>query len=102
MEGQEKKARPFMSLKLKWAFGTAIGSLIISLIVIITIFSAFTNDLLSQERSSLSHSLNTITEQLGVTSGNQKLTTATINKTLAKRALAQQNQLSSSFITRFK
>lgn len=92
MEGQEKKARPFMSLKLKWAFGTAIGSLIISLIVIITIFSSFTNDLLSQERSSLSHSLNTITEQLGLTSGNQKLTTATINKTLAKRALAQQNQ----------
>lgn len=92
MEDQGKKSRPFMSLKLKWAFGTAIGSLIISLIVIITIFSAFTNDLLSQERSSLQQSLNTITQQLSVKTGNQELTTATINQTLAKRALTQQNR----------
>lgn len=94
MEDQEQKPRAFISLKLKWAFGTALGSLIISLIVIITIFSAFTNDLLKQERSSLSRSLTTISRQLGQDAGDHELTATMVNSTLQKRALNYQQPAS--------
>ena len=51
MSEKQSKSSRFVSLKVKWAIGTAIGSLIISMIVVISLFSAFTQNLLQQERS---------------------------------------------------
>ncbi|WP_251547978.1 HAMP domain-containing sensor histidine kinase [Limosilactobacillus caecicola] len=85
------KPRKFVSLKLKWAFGTALGSLIIGLIVVVTIFMAFTNDLLNQERSALNQSLTTISHQLGQ-NANGSLTNASVNATFQRQALAADNQ----------
>lgn len=87
MEDEHQKPRAFISLKLKWAFGTALGSLIISLIVIVIIFSAFTSDLLNQERSSLNRSLNTISRQLSVVANGKDLTSQTVNTSLQKKVL---------------
>lgn len=87
MEDENQKPRAFMSLKLKWAFGTALGSLFISLIVVVVIFSSFTSDLLHQERSSLDRSLNTISRQLNLASHGQRLTAATVDNALQKKAL---------------
>ena len=94
MEEQSTNQHHFMSLKLKWAFGTAVGSLIISLVVVMTIFTAFTNDLLRQERTSLSNSLNTIAQQLGASAGNSRLTTREINSVFERRALPHSGNTS--------
>ncbi|WP_295728404.1 HAMP domain-containing histidine kinase [uncultured Limosilactobacillus sp.] len=92
MDDQERKPQRFFSLKLKWAFGTAIGSLIISLIVVVTIFSSFTNDLLNQERASLKQSLVTISRQLKRNPNQHDLTRATVSATLQKKILDEQQK----------
>ncbi len=63
MENAQAKPR-FVSLKLKWALGTAIGSLLISLVVVTALFGSFTRDLLSQERQALRTSITTTQRQL--------------------------------------
>lgn len=55
-----KKGNRFVSLRVKWAFGTAIGSMIIFLVLAMTLVSAFTTDLLRQERRSLQTSMTTV------------------------------------------
>ncbi|MGM9982982.1 MAG: two-component sensor histidine kinase, partial [Limosilactobacillus sp.] len=49
--------RRFISLKLKWAFGTAVGSLIIFFIVAMAMFSSFTQSLFNQERDLLNQGM---------------------------------------------
>ena len=50
---KQKDERRFVSLKIKWAAGTALGSLIIFCIVAMALFSAFTQNLFHQERQLL-------------------------------------------------
>ena len=88
MEKEQAKPR-FVSLKIKWALGTAIGSLLISLIVITALFSSFTRDLLNQERQSLNGSLVTISHQLGSTTRSNNITTQQIDHLLQKRIESQ-------------
>lgn len=61
---QLKKGNRFVSLKVKWALGTALGSLIIFVVLAMTLVSAFTTDLLRQERHSLQTSAATVTQRL--------------------------------------
>lgn len=60
----EKKQKKFFSLKLKWALGTSIGSFIIFCIVAMSLFSAFTQNLLSSERELLNSGMSVISQQL--------------------------------------
>lgn len=60
----EKKQKKFFSLKLKWALGTSIGSFIIFCIVAMSLFSAFTQNLLSSERELLDSGMSVISQQL--------------------------------------
>lgn len=92
MDDHEQKPRKFFSLKLKWAFGTAIGSLVISLIVVLAIFSAFTSDLLNQERTALKQSLTTISQQLGENANQRELTRQMVSNTLQKKVLGSQQE----------
>lgn len=69
--------RRFISLKLKWAFGTAVGSLIIFFIVAMAMFSSFTQSLFNQERSLLNQGMTNISRQLGRI--NQSLTKKNVN-----------------------
>lgn len=57
--------RRFISLKLKWAFGTAVGSLIIFFIVAMAMFNSFTQGLFNQERALLNQGMTHISRQLG-------------------------------------
>lgn len=61
---KEKKQKKFFSLKLKWALGTSIGSFIIFCIVAMSLFSAFTQNLLSSERELLNSGMSVISQQL--------------------------------------
>lgn len=63
MENQASTKR-FLSLKLKWALGTAVGSLLISILLIVIIFSSFTQDLMRQERQTLSTTMTSVSEQI--------------------------------------
>lgn len=60
----EKKQKKFFSLKLKWALGTSIGSFIIFCIVAMSLFSAFTQNLLNSERELLNSGMSVISQQL--------------------------------------
>ena len=64
MENQKKKSKRFVSLRLKWAFGTALGSLIIFFIVTLAMFTSFTQNLFRQERSLLNQGMTNISQQL--------------------------------------
>lgn len=57
--------RRFVSLRLKWALSTAGGALLISLIVVLALFSFFTRDLWGQERRTVDQALTTIGQRLG-------------------------------------
>lgn len=57
--------RRFISLKLKWAFGTAVGSLFIFFIVAMAMFTSFTQRLFDQERGLLDQGMTNISRQLG-------------------------------------
>lgn len=69
---QSKAERKFISLKLKWALGTSLGSLIIFLVVVFALFSSFTQNLFRQERQLLNQGMTNITRRLGTI--NQPLT----------------------------
>ena len=60
-----KKQKKFFSLKLKWALGTSVGSFLIFCIVAMSLFSAFTQNLLHSERELLDSGMNVISQQLG-------------------------------------
>ena len=66
MTDQENGKR-FFSLKLKWALGTSIGSFIIFSIVVMAMFSAFTQNLLGSERRLLNNGMDNISRQLSNT-----------------------------------
>lgn len=72
MDNQTRKNKRFISLRLKWAFGTAVGSLIIFIVVTIALFTAFTQNLFRQERQLLNQGMTTISRQLS--RSNQPLT----------------------------
>ena len=83
---ERKRGNRFVSLKLKWALGTALGSLIISLAVVMVLFSSFTQDLLGQERQTLTQSLMAISQKLGQASESE-LTASKVDQTLKENAL---------------
>lgn len=58
------KSKQFISLRLKWAFGTAIGSLLIFIVVTMALFMTFTQSLFRQERSLLNQGMTNISQQL--------------------------------------
>lgn len=72
--------RRFISLKLKWAFGTAVGSLIIFFIVAMAMFSSFTQSLFNQERDLLNQGMTNISRQLGRI--NQPLTKKNVSNVI--------------------
>lgn len=63
MENQAK-SKQFISLRLKWAFGTAVGSLLIFIVVTMVLFMTFTQSLFRQERSLLNQGMTNISQQL--------------------------------------
>ena len=71
---KQKDERRFVSLKIKWAAGTALGSLIIFCIVAMALFSAFTQNLFHQERQLLNQGMTNISTQL-----------STVDKPLTKK-----------------
>ncbi|WP_076459330.1 HAMP domain-containing sensor histidine kinase [Limosilactobacillus caccae] len=73
----EKVERRFVSLKIKWAFGTAVGSLIIFMVVVFALFTSFTQNLFRQERQLINEGMTNITRQLGTI--NQPLTRKNIS-----------------------
>lgn len=78
MENQPKKTKRFISLRLKWAFGTALGSLIIFFIVTLAMFTSFTQNLFRQERSLLNQGMTNISRQLA--KSDQPLTKQRIDR----------------------
>ncbi|MGM9907606.1 ATP-binding protein [Limosilactobacillus sp.] len=72
--------RRFISLKLKWAFGTAVGSLVVFFIVAMAMFSSFTQSLFNQERDLLNQGMTNISRQLGRI--NQPLTKRNISNAI--------------------
>ena len=58
------KSKQFISLRLKWAFGTAVGSLLIFIVVTMALFMTFTQSLFRQERSLLNQGMTNISQQL--------------------------------------
>ena len=62
---KSQKQKKFFSLKLKWALGTSIGSFLIFCMVAMSLFSAFTQNLLNSERELLNSGMNVISQQLG-------------------------------------
>lgn len=84
MENEQTKPK-FVSLKVKWALGTAVGSLLISLVVVTVLFGSFTRDLLHQERRALKDNLVTISRQLGEVTTSNNLTSQQVNDLLQKR-----------------
>ena len=75
---EKKDERRFISLKIKWALGTALGSLIIFFVVVMALFSAFTQNLFHQERQLLNQGMTNISRQLG-----------TLNAPLTKKNISQ-------------
>ncbi|MQB70323.1 HAMP domain-containing sensor histidine kinase [Limosilactobacillus reuteri] len=71
---KQKDEGRFVSLKIKWAAGTALGSLIIFCIVAMALFSAFTQNLFHQERQLLNQGMTNISTQL-----------STVDKPLTKK-----------------
>ena len=78
MDNQTTNNTRFISLRLKWAFGTAVGSLIIFLVVTLALFTAFTQNLFRQERGLLNQGMTTISQQLAKSS--QPLTRRSIER----------------------
>lgn len=83
------KTAKFTSLKVKWAFGTALGSLIITLIVIICLCTAVTSDLMSQEQTLLNDSLTTISRKLSASLPNGRLSSGDVRSSLQKERLTR-------------
>ncbi len=80
--GEKTSGRRFVSLKLKWAIGTAVGSLLIFLIVAMAMFSSFTQRLFDEERGLLNQGMVTISRQLGQI--NQPLTKHNVQTALVQ------------------
>lgn len=62
---ERKTEKRFISLKVKWALGTALGSLIIFFVVVLALFTAFTQNMFQQERKLLNQGMTNISQQLG-------------------------------------
>lgn len=92
----KKTGKRFVSLKLKWALGTAIGTLLVSIVVIVAIFSFFTHDLLEQERTTMNHEMTVISRKL--TDINEPLSKNNVPSVLAKEAFAKPVQKNSAAI----
>lgn len=75
-----KNGKRFISLRLKWAFGTALGSLIIFIIVAMAMFTSFTQNLFQQERNLLNQGMDNISQQLS--KKDQTLTKRSIDQAL--------------------
>ena len=76
----QKNGKRFVSLRLKWAIGTAVGSLIIFFIVAIAMFTSFTQNLFQQERSLLNQGMDNISQPLA--KNDQSLTKHSIEQVL--------------------
>ncbi|MDO4903574.1 MAG: HAMP domain-containing histidine kinase [Limosilactobacillus sp.] len=75
-----QKSRKFISLRLKWAFVTSLGSLIIFFIVTLALFTAFTQNLFRQEQGNLRAGMGAISRQLS--KNDAPLTRGSIEKLL--------------------
>ncbi len=71
MNQEQKSQKRFISLKVKWAIGTALGAFVIFVALASTLFWSFTSDLLSQERQTVNHSVSTISRRLGAVDAPQ-------------------------------
>lgn len=65
MNSTKKKTAEYrMSLKVKWALGTAIGALLIFALLTFVLFQSFTSDLLKREQTSVNQSLVSVERRL--------------------------------------
>ncbi len=64
MNQEQELQKRFISLKVKWAIGTALGAFVIFVALASTLFWSFTSDLLKQERQTVNHSVATISRRL--------------------------------------
>ena len=80
------KGNRFVSLKVKWALGTSLGSMIIFLVLAMTLVSAFTTDLLRQERHSVRTSMVTVARHIDSSFQNEgQFTSERVGRTLFEK-----------------
>lgn len=94
----QNTSQRFVSLKFKWATATALCSLIISLVVIVTIYNFFMHAVLQQEETTMSNELTVISRQLN--NAPQPLTRESVHSILEEKALAHDAQSSEQSIYR--
>lgn len=63
-QSDRKKTEYRLSLKVKWALGTALGALLIFAGLTFVLFQTFTQDLLAQERENVNQSLISVNQRL--------------------------------------
>lgn len=95
MNSQKKTAEYRMSLKVKWALGTALGALVIFALLTFVLFQSFTNDLLKREQSAVNQSLVSVNRRLA--SGGDHLTNRRVRNLIsASDGLADKTNSSSN------
>lgn len=87
-QGQETKKR-FVSLKVKWAIGTALGAFAIFAVLASTLFWSFNADLLNQEKKTVNSSAATISRHLE-TSNQSVLTRQNVQDALLRHQPPQK------------
>ncbi|CUS26070.1 integral membrane sensor signal transduction histidine kinase [Paucilactobacillus oligofermentans DSM 15707 = LMG 22743] len=87
---KSKKSEYRLSLKVKWALGTALGALVIFASLTFVLFSAFTDNLLDQEKLAMNNSLVHVKQQLEKNDTN--LNSASINKQLGNSQSVKINR----------
>lgn len=88
-------SRRFFSLRLKWALGTSVGSLLISLGLTFIIFTSFTSDLMHQEQQALNMAMTNVEKTL--VNQNQALTATSVREELADQLQSQTLPAKESF-----
>lgn len=91
-----KKTEYRLSLKVKWALGTALGALLIFAGLTFVLFHTFTQDLLEQERQDVNQSLVAINQHLN--GEKNKLTKTKINRSIQPEGLLSGSNKSPSKI----
>ncbi|KIS04096.1 Two-component system histidine kinase [Paucilactobacillus wasatchensis] len=87
-QSDNKKTEYRLSLKVKWALGTALGALLIFAGLTFVLFQTFTQDLLKQERQNVNQSLVAVNQRLN--GKRTELTRSQLNQAIRPEDLLQK------------
>ncbi|WP_295746927.1 HAMP domain-containing histidine kinase, partial [uncultured Limosilactobacillus sp.] len=90
MNSEQGPQKRFISLKVKWAIGTALGAFVIFVALASTLFWSFNSDLLNQEKKAVNSSASTISRRLESIQ-QTPLTRQTVQDRLIKHQSARAN-----------